>query len=70
MDLGAHHNNLSAMEMRANGKCISLKEEVDLSHFNQSYDKFVAKVDKKSECDSLNLLRSARYRIGVSYQQL
>ena len=49
--------------MRANGKCTSLKEEGDLSHVNQAYDKFVAKGDKKSACDSLNLLRSACYRI-------
>ena len=66
---GAHHNSLTAMEMRANGKCISLKEEGDSSHVNQAYDKFVAKGDKKSACDSLNFLRSARYRIGHGMDQ-
>ena len=66
---GPHHNSLSAMEMRANGKCISLKEEGDSSHVNQAYDKFVAKGDKKSACDSLNFLRSARYRIGHGMDQ-
>ena len=68
-EFGAHHNSLSAMEMRANGKCISIKEKGDSSHVNQAYDKFFAKGDKKSACDLLNLLRSARYRIGRGMDQ-
>ena len=55
--------------MRANGKCISLKEEGDSSHVNQAYDKFVAKCDKKSAYDLLNFSRSARYRIGHGIDQ-
>ena len=66
---GAHHNSLSAMEMRANGKCISLKEEGESSHVNQAYDKFVSKGDKKSAGDSLNFLRGAWYRIGHGMDQ-
>ena len=66
---GAHHNCLSAMEMCANGKCISLKEKGDSSHVNQAYDNFFAKGDNNSACDSLNFLRSARSRIGHGMYQ-
>ena len=43
---GAHLNNLPALKKRLFDKILSLKEEGDLSSFNQAYDKEVAKSDK------------------------
>jgi hypothetical protein len=44
--------------MQLNAKSISLKEEGDISHDNQSYDKHVAKDDKHAKTDSISLMRS------------
>ena len=66
---GAHHNSLKAMKLRANGKCLSVKDEGDTSHVNQAYDRFVAKGDKKQAANSLNFLRSACYSIGTVIDQ-
>jgi hypothetical protein len=58
---GAHLSSLQAMQERYDNKIIAVKEEGDLSHVNQAYDKFVAKADKKAGNESLGMLRSATY---------
>jgi len=66
---GAHHNSYEAMKLRADYKCLALKEEGDSSHVNQAYDRFVAKGDMKQACDSLGFMRGMRYRCGHSIDQ-
>uniref|UniRef100_A0A7S2XM23 Uncharacterized protein n=1 Tax=Attheya septentrionalis TaxID=420275 RepID=A0A7S2XM23_9STRA len=56
---GPHVSSYEAMKLRYEAKILSLKEEGDSSHVNQSYDRFVAKSDKSLKCEGLSLLRSA-----------
>jgi hypothetical protein len=43
---GSHLASLEALDYCFQNKILSLKEEADSSHFNQSYDKWVAKQTK------------------------
>ena len=54
---GAHLNNLPALKKRIANKILSLKEEGDLSSFNQAYNKAVAKSDKYIQRMNLSYLR-------------
>ena len=53
---GAHLNNLPALKKRTANKILSLKEEGDLSSFNQAYDKAAAKSDKHIQRMNLSYL--------------
>jgi len=57
---GAHLSSLKAMQLRANSKISSLKEEGDSSHVNQAYDRFMAKSDKSAKGESIAMLRNAK----------
>lgn len=50
----AYNNSLLTMEICANEKCISLKDESISSLMNYVYNNFVAKGNKNSVCQSLH----------------
>ncbi len=62
---GAHLNNLSLMNQRADAKILSIKEEGDSSSYNQAYDKHVAKSNKNHMRCSLTLLRSMKIETAI-----
>lgn len=65
----AYHNSLVAMELRAENKYLSLKEEVDSSRVNQAYNKFVARGDKESMRGWLIFFKSGRCKISYVIDQ-
>ena len=50
----------SAIHYRHVNKILSLKEEGDTSHINQSYDKYVGKSDKHHKKEGLGIFQSAK----------
>ena len=58
---GAHLSSLKSAQVRRNHKILSLKEEVDSSQANQSYDRFVAKRYKAEKTESLGMMRNIKY---------
>ena len=62
---GAHLTNLNSLKQRAEAKILSIKEEGDLSLYNQAYDKHVAKSDKHHQMRSLTFMRSMKKKIAI-----
>ena len=66
----SHESVFEANKLRAEKKCLSVKEEAATSHSNQAYDQLVAKNDKHIACDTLTLQRTMLKLNGLNRKQL
>ena len=54
--VGTHLNNFPSLKKRVINKILSLKEEGNLSSFNQAYDREIAKADKNIQRMNMSYL--------------
>ena len=63
-----HTSYLKAMQLCANANIQSIKEEIESSHVNQAYNKYVAVQDKAENKEKLAMLKNKTfYNKGVVY---